>query len=218
MTDAIAARKDALLLALLPNVPFDGWTKAALRVAAARVGIDASELALLFPRGPRDAAAWFSHWADRQTSEALRRRRIGTLKIRERIAAGVSTRLAILLPHREAVRRALTLLASPTNLPLGAKLLYDTVDTIWHAAGDRSTDFNFYTKRGLLAGVYAATTLYWLDDRSDDTAATAAFLDRRLAEVLAIPKLRARIGDLNPLRVLPTRILGAARKRFSAAG
>lgn len=213
MSTGVSARKDALLLALLPNVPFDGWTNGAMRAAAVRVGIDAAELAMLFPHGPRDAAAWFSHWADRQTSEVLKRRRIGSLKIRERIATGVSTRLEILLPHREAVRRALSLLASPTNLPLAAKLLYDTVDTIWHAAGDRSTDFNFYTKRGLLAGVYAATTLYWLDDRSEDAQATAAFLDRRLAEVLAIPKLQARLGDLNPLRILGTR-----RKRFSAAG
>ena len=118
-----------------------------------------------------------------------------------------------MLPHREAVQRSLSLFATPLNIPRGAKLLYDTVDTIWHAAGDRSTDFNFYTKRGLLAGVYAATSLYWLDDRSDDMEATKAFLDRRLAEVLAIPKLHACVDQLNPLRVL-----SAARRRFSAAG
>jgi ubiquinone biosynthesis protein COQ9 len=144
--------------------------------------------------------------------EALKHRHSGARKVRERIAAGVLARLEVLLPHREALRRALSLLASPPNLPLAAKLLYDTVDTIWHAAGDRSTDFNFYTKRGLLAGVYAATTLYWLDDRSDDMAATEAFLERRLGEVLAIPKLRERVDRLNPLRVLD-----AARRRFSAA-
>jgi rpsU-divergently transcribed protein len=159
MSNDLAARKDALLLALLPNVPFDGWTRGAMRAAATRAGIDLTEFPPLFPRGPRDAAAWFSDWADRQTVAELKRRRIGTLKIRARIATGVLTRLAILLPHREAVRRALSLLATPANLPLAAKLLYGTVDTIWHAAGDRSTDFNFYTKRGLLAGVYAATTL-----------------------------------------------------------
>jgi ubiquinone biosynthesis protein COQ9 len=213
MSGDLRARKDSVLLAMLPHVPFDGWTRAGMRAAAERAGIDLVELPLLFPGGPRDIAAWFSHWADRQTVEALKRRRIGALKIRQRIAAGVLTRLSILTPHREAVRRSLSLFASPLNLPRGAKLLYDTVDTIWHAAGDRSTDFNFYTKRGLLAGVYAATTLYWLDDRSEGAEATAAFLDRRLAEVLAIPKLRARVERLNPLRVLRS-----VRGRFSAAG
>ena len=115
------------------------------------------------------------------------------MRTAERVADGVRTRLAILLPHREAVRRSLALLAMPQNLALAARLLYDTVDTIWHAAGDRATDFNFYTKRGLLAGVYAATTLYWLDDRSAGTAASDEFLARRLAEVTAIPK-RAAFG------------------------
>jgi ubiquinone biosynthesis protein COQ9 len=213
MSDDLRSRKDALLLALLPNVPFDGWTRAGMRAAAARAGIDIGDLPLLFPGGPRDVAAWFSAWADRQTAEALKGRRIGTMKIRERIATGVLTRLEILLPHREAVRRSLSLFASPLNLPLGARLLYDTVDTLWHAAGDRSTDFSFYTKRGLLAGVYAATTLYWLDDRAEGAAATVAFLDRRLAEVLAIPKLRQRVDRLNPIA-----ILRSARRRFSAAG
>jgi ubiquinone biosynthesis protein COQ9 len=209
MINDLTARKDALLLAMLPNVPFDGWTRSGMRAAAARADIDIAELPLLFPAGTRDVAAWFSHWADRQTLAALKRQRIGTMKIRERIAAGVMARLEVLLPHREAVRRSLSLFATPRNIPRGAKLLYDTVDTIWHAAGDRSTDFNFYTKRGLLAGVYAATSLYWLDDRSDDLEATREFLDRRLAEVLAIPKLQERVGQLNPLRVF---------RRFSAAG
>ncbi len=208
----LAARKDALLVAMLPNVPFDGWTRSGMRVAAERAAGDIAELPLLFPGGARDGASWFSDGADRQMLPALGRRHIGGIKTREPIAAGVITRLEILLPHREAVRRSLSLFATPLNIPRGAKLLYDTVDAIWHAAGDRSTDFNFYTKRGLLAGVYAATSLYWLDDRSDNMEATKEFLDRRLAEVLAIPKLQERVGQLNPLRMLHE-----ARQRFSAA-
>jgi ubiquinone biosynthesis protein COQ9 len=194
-------RKDALLLALLPEVPFDGWTRAAMRAAASRAGLDESEVDALFPKGPRDMVAWFSRWADRQTlAELARHRRARTS---ERVAAGVKTRLGILLPHREAVRRSLSLMALPQNVPLGAKLLYETVDTLWYAAGDTSTDFNFYTKRGLLAGVYAATTLYWLDDRSPGAAATEEFLARRLAEVLAIPRLKNAVTRIpNPFRIL----------------
>ena len=196
-------RKDALLQALLPAVPFDGWTRAAMRAAAARAGVAANEIDALFPNGPRDAVAWFSRWADRQTLAALTAPKAQRLRTSERVALGVRTRLQILRPHREAMRRSLTLMALPQNLPLGAKLLYEVVDTLWYAAGDTSTDFNFYTKRGLLAGVYAATTLYWLDDRSDGTAATDAFLERRLAEVLAIPRFKNAATRLpNPLRIL----------------
>lgn len=185
--------KDALLAAILPDVPFDGWTGAALTRAAQRVGLDPGELRSLCPVGPRDLVAWFSHWADRETLRALEVRDLSELKVHERIATGVEARLGVLAPHREAVRRSLALLTAPQNLALGAKLLYDAVDAIWYAAGDTSTDFNFYTKRALLAGVYAATTLYWLDDRSSGSTDTLAFLDRRLRDVLTIPKTTERV-------------------------
>jgi len=201
------ALRDKVVLAMLPDVPFEGWSRRALAHAARRLDLAEAELASLFPRGPRDAVAAFSDWADRATEAALAKEHLGRLKLRERIALGVRTRLAVLEPHREAVRRMLAFLTLPANLPLGPRLLYRTVDTLWHAAGDRATDFSFYTKRGLLAGIYAATTLHWLDDKSPDHPATSAFLDRRIGEVMQIPKLRSRataaLGHLpNPLRAL----------------
>ena len=185
--------KDALLAAILPDVPFDGWTDAALGRAAERVGLERAEVRGFCPGGVRDLVAWFSHWADRETMRALEARDLAALKVRERIAAGVRARLAVLAPHREAVRRALALLTAPQNVALGARLLYDAVDALWYAAGDNATDFNFYTKRALLAGVYATTTLYWLDDRSPESADTHAFLDRRLRDIMAIPKATERV-------------------------
>ena len=205
--------KDALLAAMLPDVPFDGWTEAALARAAERVGLDRAELCSLCPGGPRDLVVWFSHWADRETMRALEARDLSALKVRERISAGVQARLAVLAPHREAVRRSLALLTAPQNLALGARLLYDAVDAIWYAAGDTATDFNFYTKRGLLAGVYAATTLYWLDDRSPDTADTLSFLDRRLGDVMAIPKATERLKDWASWLPDPFRLGRLARRR-----
>ena len=76
------------------------------------------------------------------------------------------------------------------------------------------TDFSFYTKRGLLAGVYAATTLYWLDDRSPGGDATEAFLERRLAEVRALPRVRARFARALDSLPNPMRLLRHARARF----
>src|SRR5215468_5802582 len=205
--------KDALLAAILPDVPFDGWTQSALAHAAERVGLERGELRSLCPGGARDLVAWFSHWADRETMRALEARDLSGLKVRERIAAGVEARLSVLTLHREAVRRALALLTAPQNLALGARLLYDAVDAIWYAAGDTSTDFNFYTKRALLAGVYAATTLYWLDDRSPDRADTLSFLDRRLRDVMAIPKATERVRDWASRLPDPFRLARLARRQ-----
>lgn len=200
-------QRTALIEAMLPDVPFDGWTRAALGAAAARLGIDEAERAALFPGGARDMVACFSRWADRRMLAALAGKELAAMKVRERVALAVRTRLALLEPHREAVRRALSLLALPQNMALGLRSLYDTVDAVWYAAGDTATDFNFYTKRGLLAGVVAATTLYWLDDRSPGSEETEAFLERRLTDVMALPKIGARLRQSaewlpNPFRLM----------------
>ncbi len=206
-------RRDALIEAVLPDVPFDGWSNATIATAAQRIGIDDVEIAALLPRGPRDAVAAFSRWADRKMLAALDATSLETMKVRERIATAVRARLAALEPHREAVRRALALLALPQNVPLGVRLLYDTVDAIWYAAGDTATDFNFYTKRGLLAGVLASTTLYWLDDRSAGAEATHGFLDRRLADVMRIPRLGSRLREAADKLPTPVRLARVARRR-----
>jgi ubiquinone biosynthesis protein COQ9 len=208
------ARKDELLAALLPDIAFDGWTLSVMRAAASRIGMDEAELASLFSEGPRDAVQWFSHWADRLMLETVAAQPIDGKKTGERIGLGVRTRLGLLLPHREAVRRGLSLLATPASGALGLRLLYDTVDATWYAAGDASTDFSFYTKRALLAGIVAATTLYWLDDRSEGASATDAFLERRLADAQILPRLRARLGRMAGVLPNPVRFFRLARPRF----
>jgi ubiquinone biosynthesis protein COQ9 len=213
MMDETAGR-DALLAAVLPDVPFDGWTTGTLRAAASRIGMDEAEAARLFPRGARDAIQWFSHWADRLMLETVAARPVGDTKVAERIALAVKTRLRLLSPHREAVRRGLSFLALPANAPLGVKLLYDTVDAAWYAAGDAATDFSFYTKRATLAGIYAATMLHWLDDRSEEGAATDAFLDRRLRDAMLLPRLRQRLERGFAHIPNPLRALRVARPRF----
>lgn len=200
-------RRWALIEAMLPDVPFDGWSRGAVSAAAKRLGWEEADLDALFPGGPRDAVAGFSRWADQRMLAALAGQNLEAMTLRERIATALGARLTLLEPHREAVRRALALLAMPQHAPLGLKLLYETVDAVWRAAGDTATDFSFYTKRALLAGVVAATTLYWLEDRSPGGAGTQAFLDRRLGEVMALPRFGARLrrhleGLPDPFRLL----------------
>ena len=137
------------------------------------------------------------------------------LPIREKVARAIRLRLEANMQHREAIRAALTFLMMPLNGPLAARLLYKTVDAIWYAIGDRSTDFSFYTKRGLLAAVYSSTLFYWLNDKSAGASATWPFLDRRIAEVMQIPKAMSRIAKITERIPLPRR---GFRSPFRAAG
>ena len=206
------AVKEAILLASLPHVPFDGWGDAALTRGAADAGYDGATARRLFPGGGIEMIAYHSRHADRRMLEELATLDLEAMKIRDRITRAVRVRLQQNSPHREAIRRAMARLALPRNGALATRLLYRTVDAMWHAAGDTATDHNFYTKRALLAGVYASTVLCWLNDGSEDLDVTWAFLDRRVAEVMRVPKALARFGRLvgylpNPLRLF--RIPGA---------
>ncbi|MBV9687849.1 MAG: COQ9 family protein [Alphaproteobacteria bacterium] len=201
------SQRAALIEAMLPDVPFDGWSRAALRGAAGRIGVPPAEALTLFSGGPADFAACFSRWADRRMLDRLERLPMQELRVPERVALAINTRLEIVEPWREAVRRAVTILALPQNAPLAMRLLYETVDGIWYAAGDSATDFSFYTKRATLVGVYAATLLYWLEDHSPGSADTRAFLDRRLGDVARLGQARQRVQSAvdrlpNPLRLL----------------
>lgn len=198
------ALRQELLTAVLPHVGFDGWSEAALRAAAKDLDVDPALAANAFPGGGAELVAAYSAEIDRRTLEALESLPLDEMKVREKIFAGVMTRLELLEPDKEAARRALTFLALPFNAPLAAKLLYRTVDALWYAAGDRATDYNFYSKRALLAGVYSSTLLFWLNDSSEDHAATRAFLERRITEVL---KIGGRLGKgMAGLMSLPDRL------------
>ncbi len=196
-----------LRAAALSHVPFDGWTGRALRAGAADLGLDPALAANAVPGGPAELLEAFSAEIDRRMLVELEARDLEAMKHRHRIGAAVRARLELLAPQREAVRRGLSFLALPKHAALGARCLYRSVDAIWHAAGDTSTDYNFYTKRLLLAGVYSATLLFWLNDESEGFSETWAFLDRRLAEAI---KLGGGLGRaLGGLLDLPDRILRA---------
>ncbi|NKB50386.1 MAG: COQ9 family protein [Alphaproteobacteria bacterium] len=208
------AERRAILAKALEHVPFDGWSDRSLRQGAADAGFDDTLLRRAFPGGPADAIEFWSAETDREMVAALAEQDIGALKIRERIGAGVRWRLESLAPHREAVRRALSHLGQPQHAALGLRCLYRTVDEMWHAAGDTATDFNFYSKRGLLAGVYTSTVLFWLDDESDDHAATWLFLDRRIADAMRIPKVTGRLGKIPAAIPRPGRFVRRVREHL----
>jgi len=187
--------RERLLAAILSHVPFDGWSEIALQAAGADTGIPADRVLNAFPGGAREVLILWHEVTDQNMVAAMAAPEIAGLRVRERVAAAIRLRLESCQPHREAVRAGCTLLLMPQNTLLATKLLYGTVNAIWYAIGDQSTDYNFYTKRALLAAVYSSTVLYWLNDKTEDCAASWAFLDRRIAEVMQIPQALGRVSD-----------------------
>lgn len=197
---------DRILDAALMHVPFDGWSEAAFRAAAADAGVPLAEARTLFPRGAVDMALAFHARADREMAERLGAEDLSAMRFRDRVAHAVRVRLEIVEPHKEAVRRGVTLFALPMHAADGTRALWGTADAIWTSLGDPSRDLNWYTKRATLSGVYSATVLYWLGDQSAGHMATWAFLDRRVDDVMRFESVKKRVREnrfLAPLMAGP---------------
>lgn len=170
-----------------------GWSRETLRRALAEQGEPAEMLPSAFPRGVSGAIAAWSRLADRRMDAAAAAEDMAGLRTPARIRRVVELRLRIVEDQREAVRGAMAVLALPWNAPLAARLTAETVSTMWHAAGDRSADFSWYTRRATLAAVYVATLAFWLRPGGGDLEEALSFLDRRLA---ALPKPRPKVASV----------------------
>ncbi len=194
-TDSLDPLRRDLLAAALTHIPFDGWSEISLHKAARDIGASRGAADMAFPGGARDLLDCFARDADARMLARAGEQAIGAMRMRDRIRAVVKARLESVAGHKEAERRAIGFLALPQNAALGVRLVQRTVDLMWRAAGDTSTDFAFYTKRATLAGVYSATLLCWMADSSEDGADTWGFLDRRIDNVMEFEKAKARFRE-----------------------
>jgi ubiquinone biosynthesis protein COQ9 len=216
MTDFSELTLDELRIALAPDIAasaiFDGWTETALVAAAEMAGCDVDVAKLAFPgaRAMDMIEAWIAS-VDGAMEAEWPAERLATLKIRERIRTLVAFRLEAVENIDEAVRRALAVMAQPQNAAKALRLGWRSADIMWRLAGDTATDYNHYTKRAILAGIYSATLAVFVNDDSEGKADTYAFLDRRIDGVMKFEKAKAQF--LNKDRELPslTRFLGRLR-------
>ncbi len=201
----------ALAPAIADAATFDGWSEEAVRAAADQVGIDPAAALFAFPGGAMDMIEAWVAAIDADMAAAFSPEQLAAMKIRERIRSLVQFRLDAIAWQQEALRRALAIMAMPQNAPRAVRLGWRSADAMWRLAGDTSVDYNYYTKRTILAGIYAATLAVYADDKSEDGADTRAFLDRRIDGIMRFEKAKAKW--LNPERehFSPARLLGRLR-------
>lgn len=200
---------DKILDASLMHVPFDGWSEESFRAAVSDAGVDPVVARGLFPRGAVDLAVAYHKRGDAEMLRRIAAADLNDMRFRDKVAFAVRARIEA-VDDREAVRRGTTLFALPLYAPDGARLIWGTADAIWTALGDTSRDFNWYTKRATLSGVYSSTVLYWLGDDSLGAEATWDFLNRRIEDVMRFEKFKAQVRGnrlLSGLMAGPGRVL-----------
>jgi ubiquinone biosynthesis protein COQ9 len=199
-----------LAMELPRHAAFDGWGAKAVENAAVALSVNPTVAALVFRNKTDMIDSWFSA-VDHAMTVALAPETLAPMKIRARITALVEARLASVAPNKEALRRALAILAMPQNLPLAARLGWRAADAMWRAAGDTATDYNHYSKRAILGSVYAATLAVFIDDESEDHADTRAFLARRIEGIMQFEKAKATLTSGPKIGFSMSRFLGQLR-------
>ena len=206
---------DALRLALAPAIAdaaaFDGWSKLAVANAAAAAGIDPASALYAFSGGAMAMIEAWVHSVEAAMAAALPADKLAAMKIRERIRSLVQFRLDAIAHQKEALRRALAIMASPQNAVRSLGLGWHSADAMWRLAGDVATDYNHYTKRLTLGSIYAATLAVYVDDTSPDHAETRAFLERRIEGIMKFEKAKARLLKPRDEQFSPARLLGRLR-------
>ena len=198
MCNNFQSQRDKVIEAALAYVPFDGWSWKAMEAGAKDVANDAVLARRIFLNGLGEAADHFADWADRRMVAELNKMNLKEMRIRDRIHACVKTRIQLNASYKDALHRLVSFLALPHNTPIATRMTWRTCSVMWYVAGDRSTDWNHYSKRGLLVSVYFSTVLYWLSDEGDDSGDypnTWAFLERRIDEVLKTFGLPRRLME-----------------------
>lgn len=178
--------KNNILKAALEFVPTHGWSTKALAASAEKMGLSSSVHGM-FARGGADLVLYFI----RSSNEALGQQLADEAELASKdpekkkgtrtvIRDAVEFRLRMIIPYMSNWPQAMALMVLPQNAPDAVSQACTMVDDIWYFAGDRSTDFNWYTKRVTLGLVYGNTELYMLQDSSEDFQKTWQFLDRRI--------------------------------------
>ena len=188
-------KKEIFLYSLLDKVSKNGWSDDILSLCSGDSVLSSDEVRVFFPHGRIDLLKFWFSLSDSLMLKDLKDIEIESLKIRERIKIIIKKRLQRWVLYRSAIKKTIPLLLQPSYNQYIIFSLGVTLDLMWRVAGDKSVDFNYYTKRGLLFGVYSSTLIFWLDDSSEDFIETWNFLDRRIEEVLGIPKFKKNIDN-----------------------
>jgi ubiquinone biosynthesis protein COQ9 len=206
---------DEIRVALAPvigrHAGFDGWSEAAVHAAADEMGVDGDVAMLAFKGKGIDMIDAWVEGVDLELARRLPAEKLNAMKIRDRITALLATRLEIMAPDRESLRRALAIMAMPQNLARAAKMGWRSADRMWRLAGDNATDLNHYTKRMTLSAVYGSTLSVFVNDDSENFADTRAFLDRRIDNVMQIEKVKYQAKQRKDYTPSLSRFIGRLR-------
>lgn len=172
-------KKISFVQSLLELLPFNEWNNKLLEEAEGKCGFAKGYSLIIFPEGLSEIVEFFESYLDNILLESLSKIE-EPVKIREKISLAVKVRIKSVPPIIHSKNAAYFAL----NPMQGTEVVFRSCDAIWRYTGDKSLDFNYYTKRGLLLSVYVSSILFYIQDESESYIETDKFIETSVENIV----------------------------------
>ena len=190
--------KEKFIISLLKNIPESSDLDEAILNTLSKLKIDESVYYdiknELFPKGLNSLMYQLNLLINKRLSKEKKPLRFKTFRVNEKVKYFTMRRLVIfesLVDKKSFFGK----LFKPNLLLNSNKVLFKIADEIWFLSGDKSTDYNYYTKRIILMKVYALTFSFFIFDNSKNLERTRNFLDKEIDIVLKFGKFTNKIKN-----------------------
>lgn len=159
-----------------------GCSSDVLKQASLSAGHDENLGDLLFINGIFDLIAYYFEQEQNYVLSKLKDSQ--TNSIGAKVQMSLEASIGFWHFRHKLLTKIISFLSLPWNLPYKIKLYWNYADFVWsEILNDGSTDFNYYSKRSILNGVYSTSLFYMLTDNSKDAQDTLEFMHRQLKRV-----------------------------------
>ena len=171
-----------------------GLTQNILKDISVQYELDLNELELLFPEGNSDLIKFALKQLNNELEDYCKKIDLIRLPVHKRVRKILLSKIYLMNKYKSFYKNIFINLFIPKkNLSLSSQL-YNSVDQIWFIAGDSSVDFNFYTKRLILSGIYSRVMLFFFNN--DNQSELESLLDENLRRVSKIPEIKSKLNIL----------------------
>ena len=168
-----------------------GLTKNCLENISKKYGLNTDETDLLFPQGNIDLIKFALEQLNNDLEVYCRQIDLIRLPIHKRIREVLLSKISLMNKDKPFYRSIFLNLLIPKKKFSLSSQLYNSVDQLWFIAGDSSTDFNFYTKRLILSGIYSRVMLFFFNNNNQEELEN--ILDESLKRVSRIPEIKSKL-------------------------
>jgi ubiquinone biosynthesis protein COQ9 len=191
--------KQKIISKFIELLQFEGWSNNTLEKAAKECGFDSGYLSIIYPGGISEFTNEFITECNDAALKVALDDNFAKLRTTQKVEEIIYRRIGTyhnVLGSIDNVRKFVGYCGNPVNVPGSLRNIYSFSSDVWYLLGDKSTDFNYYTKRISLSAIYTKCMLYSLSDKSDNLTQTKKYIQKSIDGLMKINKLKQKVNDI----------------------